>query len=89
MKLMSISGAARHLGYKIRSQLYKMIDVGWLVDHLHISMPSGQRFESAWLHFKNKSALDKFFWRLATAAFLMPERLSITIDAQNDAQNFG
>ena len=43
MHLMSISGAARHLGYKSRSQLYKLIDDGWLDDHLHINMPSGQR----------------------------------------------
>ena len=43
MKLMSISGAARHLGYKSQSQLYKLIDDGWLDDHLHINMPSGQR----------------------------------------------
>ena len=43
MQLMSISGAARHLGYKSRSQLYKFIDDGWLDDHLHIIMPSGQR----------------------------------------------
>ena len=40
---MSISGAARHLGYKSRSQLYKLIDDGWLDDHLHINTPSGQR----------------------------------------------
>ena len=40
---MSISGAARHLGYKSRTQLYKLIDDGWLDDHLHINMPSGQR----------------------------------------------
>ena len=43
MQLMSISEAARHLGYKSRSQLYKLIDDGWLDDHLHINMPSGQR----------------------------------------------
>jgi hypothetical protein len=43
MQLMSISGAARHLVYKSRSQLYKLIDDGWLDDHLHINMPSGQR----------------------------------------------
>ena len=43
MQLMSISGTARHLGYKSRSQLYKLIDDGWLDDHLHINMPSGQR----------------------------------------------
>ena len=43
MQLMSISGAARHLGYKSRSQLYKLIDDGWLDDHLRINMPSGRR----------------------------------------------
>ena len=43
MQLMSISGAARHLGYKSRSQLYKLIDDGWLEEHVHINMPSGQR----------------------------------------------
>ena len=43
MKLMSISGAARHLGYKSRSQLYKLIDDGWLHEHVHVQMPSGQR----------------------------------------------
>ena len=43
MQLMSISGAARHLGYKSRSQLYKLMNDGWLDDHLHINMPSGQR----------------------------------------------
>ena len=43
MQLMSISGAARHLGYKSRSQLYKLIDYGWLDEHVHVQMPSGQR----------------------------------------------
>ena len=43
MKLMSFSGAARHLGYKSRSQLYKLIDDCWLDDHMHINMLSGQR----------------------------------------------
>ena len=43
MQLMSVSTAARHLGYKSRSQLYKLINGGWLDDHLHINMPSGQR----------------------------------------------
>ena len=43
MQLMSISGAARRLGYKSRSQLYKLMNDGWLDDHLHINMPSGQR----------------------------------------------
>ena len=43
MRLMSISGAARHLGYKSRSQLYRLIDDGWLDEHVHEQMPSGQR----------------------------------------------
>ena len=43
MQLMSISGAASHLGYKSRSQLYKLIDDGWLDEHVHVQMPSGQR----------------------------------------------
>ena len=43
MQLMSISEAARHLGYKSRSQLYKLIDDGWLDEHVHVQMPSGQR----------------------------------------------
>ena len=43
MQLMSISWAARHLGYKSRSQLYKLIDDGWLDVHFFLNMPSGQR----------------------------------------------
>ena len=43
MHLMSISGVARHLGYKSRSQLYKLMNDGWLDDHVHVQMPSGQR----------------------------------------------
>ena len=45
MQLMSISGAARHLGFKSRSQLYKLINDGWLDEHehVHVQMPSGQR----------------------------------------------
>ena len=43
MQLMSISAAAIHLGYKSRSQLYKLIDDGWLDEHVHLQMPSGQR----------------------------------------------
>ena len=43
MRLMSISGAARHLGYKSRSQLYKLMTEGWLDEHVHVQMPSGQR----------------------------------------------
>ena len=43
MQLMSISRAARHLGYKSRSQLYKLMNDGWLDEHVHVQMPSGQR----------------------------------------------
>ena len=43
MQLMSISGAARHLVYKSRSQLYKLMNDGWLDEHVHVNMPSGQR----------------------------------------------
>jgi len=43
MHLMSVSAAARHLGYKSRSQLYKLMNDGWLDAHVHIQMPSGQR----------------------------------------------
>ena len=43
MQLMSVSAAARHLGYKSRSQLYKLMNDGWLDAHVHIQMPSGQR----------------------------------------------
>ena len=43
MQLMGISGAARHLGYKSRSKLYKLINDGWLDDHLYVNMPSRQR----------------------------------------------
>ena len=49
----------------------------------------GQRFESAWLHFKNKTSYRQVFWRLARVAFLMPKKLNIIFDAQNDAQKFG
>lgn len=40
---MSVSAAARHLGYKSHSQLYKLMNDGWLDDHVHIQMHSGQR----------------------------------------------
>ena len=43
MHLMRISGAARHLGYKSLSQLYKLMNDGWLDEHVHVQMPSGQR----------------------------------------------
>ena len=43
MQLMSVSAAARHLGHKSRSQLYKLMNDGWLAAHVHIQMHSGQR----------------------------------------------
>ena len=42
MQLMSVSVAARHLGYKSRSQLYKLMNDDWLDAHVHIQMPSRQ-----------------------------------------------
>ena len=43
MQLMSVSAAARPLGYKSRSHLYKLTNDGWLDAHVHIQMPSGKR----------------------------------------------
>ena len=43
MQLISISYTARFLEYKSRSQLYKLINDGWLDEHLHVNMPIGQR----------------------------------------------
>ena len=43
MQLIIVSAAARHLGYKSRSQLYKLMNDGWLDAHVHVQMPSGQR----------------------------------------------
>ena len=42
MQLMIVS-AARYLGYKSRSQLYKLMNDGWLDAYVHVQMPSGQR----------------------------------------------
>ena len=43
MQLMSVSAVARRLGYKSRSQLYKLMNDGWLDAHGHVQMPSEQR----------------------------------------------
>ena len=45
MQLIIVSAATRHLGYKSRSQLFTLIDDGWLDSHLHVQMPSGQRLQ--------------------------------------------
>ena len=38
-----MSAAAKHLGSKSHSELYKLINDGWLDAHAHAQMPSGQR----------------------------------------------
>ena len=40
---MRISGAARYLGYKSHSQLYKLINDDWLDEHVYVQIPIGQR----------------------------------------------
>ena len=44
MQLMTVSPAAMYLGYKSRSQLYKLMNDGWLDAHVHVQMPSGQHW---------------------------------------------
>ena len=43
MHLSSVNAASRHLGYKSRSQLCKLMNDGWLDAHVYVQMPSGQR----------------------------------------------
>ena len=43
MQLMTVSASAKYLGYKSRSQLYKLMNDGWLDAHVDVQMPSGQR----------------------------------------------
>ena len=43
MELMTISEAARRLGYKSRSQLYRLINDGNLHEHVHVQQHTGQR----------------------------------------------
>ena len=43
MQIMSVSAAAKHLGYKSRSQLHKLMNDGLLEVHVHVQMPTGQR----------------------------------------------
>ena len=42
MQLMTISEAERRLGYKSRSQLYRLINDGYLHEHVHVQQHSGQ-----------------------------------------------
>ena len=43
MELMTISEAARRLGYKSRSQLYKLLNEGYLSEHVFVQQHTGQR----------------------------------------------
>ena len=43
MQLMTISEAARRLGYKSRSQLYRLINNGYLHEHVYVQQHTGQR----------------------------------------------
>ena len=43
MQLIIVSAAAKHLGSKSHSELYRMINDGWLDAYAHAQMPSGQR----------------------------------------------
>ena len=43
MEFMTISEAARRLGYKSRSQLYRLINDGYLHEHVHVQQHTGQR----------------------------------------------
>ena len=43
MQLMTISEAARSLGYKSRSQLYRLLNEGYLNEHFHVQKHTGQR----------------------------------------------
>ncbi|AHF64138.1 hypothetical protein Syncc8109_1783 [Synechococcus sp. WH 8109] len=40
MQLVIVSAAARHLGYKSCSQLYELMNDGWLDAHMHFQIPS-------------------------------------------------
>ena len=43
MELMTISEAARRLGYKSRSQLYRLINDGYLRESIYVQEHTGQR----------------------------------------------
>ena len=42
MELMTISEAARRLGYKFRSQLYRLLNEGYLNEHVHVQQHTGR-----------------------------------------------
>ena len=41
MELITISEATRRLGYKSRSQLYRLLNGGYLDEHVHVQKQSG------------------------------------------------
>ena len=43
MELMTISEAARRIGYKSRSQLYRLINNGYLSENIYLQEHTGQR----------------------------------------------
>ena len=43
MELITIGEAARCLGYKPRSQRYRLINDGYLYEHVHVQQHTGQR----------------------------------------------
>ena len=43
MELMTISEATRRLGYKSRSQLYRLLNDGYLNEHVHVQKHTGRR----------------------------------------------
>ena len=43
MELMTISEVARRLGYRSRSQLNRLINDGYLHEHVHVQQQTGQR----------------------------------------------
>ena len=43
MELTTISEAARRLGYKSRSQLYRLINYRYPHEHVHVHQHTGQR----------------------------------------------
>ena len=60
MQLIIVSAAAKHLVSKSHSELYKLINDGWLDAHAHAQIPSGQRLPD--VERMQKSLQDFFQW---------------------------
>ena len=43
-KFLTISETARRFGYKSRSQLYRLLNDGYLHEHVHVQQHTGQRW---------------------------------------------